>query len=371
MAESPEASARAPRRRWPVMLVSVLASLLVLELAYRVYLRAFASQDEYSKYMPYGEVSAHDRIYRGHHYLNYSLTEGYQSRDGKNRHNALGYRGKEIARAKPAGTYRILLLGGSTAYDTSIADWRKTWAEQLERILCDERGQRVEVVNCGCGGWTSWESLLDLELRGLELDPDLVVVYFGVNDVHARLVEPASYTGDNSGYAQQWHPDEALWQHFVLLRWMCTRLGFARKNTIGELAFHETVPEKRELEVLAANPPRYLERNTELVLDVCAARKVDVLLSTFAWCTTKRDYVAHEGYKRGLDETNAVTRAVAARRGAPLYDFKAQMPIDESFWADGRHNSEAGARKKAELFAAAILERFGPALVPHPASGGR
>ena len=98
---------------------------------------------------------------------------------------------------------------------------------------------------------------------------------------------------------------------------------------------------------------------------VCAARRVDVLLSTFAWCTTRRDYVAHEGYRRGLDETNAVTRAVAARRGAPLYDFKAQMPEDEALWADGRHNSEAGARKKAELFAAAILERFGPALAPH------
>ena len=158
---------------------------------------------------------------------------------------------------------------------------------------------------------------------------------------------------------------------FVLLRWIATRLGFARKNAIGELAFRETVPEARELEVLAANPPRYLERNTELVLDACAARKVDVLLSTFAWCTSKRDYVAHAGYRRGLDETNASTRAVAARRGAPLYDFKAQMPEDENLWADGRHNSEAGARKKAELFAAAILERFGPALHSKAAASGR
>lgn len=371
MSESSEAGARAPRRRWGLVLLTALLTLLVLEVAYRIYLGRFARAEEYSKYMPYGEVPPREHLYRGHHYLNYALTEGYASRDGKNRHNALGYRGKELARARPAGTYRILVLGGSTAYDTSIADWRDSWAEQLERILREQHGQQVEVVNCGCGGWTSWESLLDLELRGLELDPDLVLVYFGVNDVHARLVEPAQYASDNGGYARQWHPDEASWQHLVLLRWMATRLGFARKNTIGELAFREPLPPERELEALAANPPVWLERNTALVLDACAARGVDVLLSTFAWCPAKGDYVAREGYRVGLEQTNASLRALAARRGAKLYDFQAEMPRDEALWADGRHSNEAGARRKAELFAAAILRSCGPALVPRPRGEAR
>ena len=51
-------------------------------------------------------------------------------------------------------------------------------------------------------------------------------------------------------------------------------------------------------------------------------------------------------------------RALAARMDAPFHDFAAEMPLDLEFWADGVHNTAAGARKKAELFASFIAAHF-------------
>jgi hypothetical protein len=34
------------------------------------------------------------------------------------------------------------------------------------------------------------------------------------------------------------------------------------------------------------------------------------------------------------------------------------MPLDLEYWSDGVHNTAAGARRKAELFATFIAERF-------------
>ena len=55
----------------------------------------------------------------------------------------------------------------------------------------------VEVLNAGVPGYNSWESAIDFQTRVLDAEPDLVVVFFGVNDVHARLVDSGAQGGRN------------------------------------------------------------------------------------------------------------------------------------------------------------------------------
>jgi hypothetical protein len=108
--------------------------------------------------------------------------------------NSLGLRSAEIARAKPPGTKRILMLGDSFTEGNGV-DQSETFSSRLQAKL-DAAGleQRFEVVNAGVGSYSSLIELLYLETAGLELQPDLVILNFDLSDLHddiqyARVAE--------------------------------------------------------------------------------------------------------------------------------------------------------------------------------------
>jgi lysophospholipase L1-like esterase len=335
------------------LVLFTLAAWLAVELGVRIWLVFFASQEQAFKLRPLTEVPLTEQIYRAHPYTAYCLNEVYRSRDGRNRHNSHGYRGDEITQPKPAGTYRILMLGGSTTYETGIADWRETTTVQMQRLLGERAGARpVEVINAGCGGWNSWESLIDLQFRGLALQPDLVIVYCGTNEVHARLVPHAAYKRDGSGFRKPWSADSALWEHSLALRWCALRLSLIPRNSVADLTEIDHGKKKTEGEgLLELNAPSYYADNLEQMIALCRAKGVGIVLATWASCPDKQDYAATPIYQRGFAEINQTTRAVAERSGALLYDHAPEMPTDERYWRDGNHVNAEGARIKAELFA--------------------
>ncbi len=106
--------------------------------------------------------------------------------------------------------------------------------------------------------------------------------------------------------------------------------------------------------LLDENPPVYFRRNLISMVAVARAHEVQPMLVTWAHSPHLNDYVSTEHYERGLREGNEVVRQVAERFGVPLFDFAAVMPTDREYWKDGRHVNEAGALKKAQLFAAFI-----------------
>jgi lysophospholipase L1-like esterase len=253
----------------------------------------------------------------------------------------------------------VLVLGGSTTYETGIRDWRDTTWVEMQRLLGDELGHpEVEIVNAGCGGWTSWESLIDLAFRGLALEPDLVVVLCGANDVHARLVPPEHYVRDNSGYRRQWNPGETLWDRSLVLRLIGIPLGLATENGLGALASHRYQDEGLEDAWLDANPPLHYATNLRQMIALCRAQGAEVMLATWPWTDRLDDYAARPHYQRGFEQTNAVTVAVAEEQGVALLDHAAQMPRDERYWSDGRHVNVEGGRLKARFFAEFVAATF-------------
>lgn len=97
--------------------------------------------------------------------------------------NALGFRGPEIAVPKPAGTFRVVCLGGSTTFDVLATSDEAAWPGRLEKIL-RAKHPRVEVVNAGLGGYATDHSLMPEYWSNVEkVEPDVVVVYHATNDI--------------------------------------------------------------------------------------------------------------------------------------------------------------------------------------------
>ena len=348
-------------------LVAISIFFCSLEALARVWLFLIASPVQFGRYALYDEVRPQNRRFSPHPYLNYYSTPNYVSLNGLSRHNSYGFRGKDIQVPKPKGLFRIAILGGSTVYSTAVEDDEKVFTAILEKTLKERYGHtNVEVVNAGCGGYNSWESLVDLEFRILDIEPDLVVVYHGTNDVHARLVNPKAYRGDDSGRRKQWSaPKRYFYESSVFLRILNKNLKIFRVDQNNIDYFVDAPTTKQNLidtgyneilggtpmETLERNPPIYYERNLRNMVAIAKEHGVQIVLATWAWSPYFNQYTSAPHYIKGFEECNQVVKEVAETHHVPFFDFANLMPKDKQYWADGAHENEKGSVVKAEIWA--------------------
>ncbi len=178
-----------------VFVVTAIVCLILLEVAAAF---MFARSPMTSgKKLVLTAIGSHERFVRvkdgyiiPHPYLLYVNRPGFADSAGV-QIDSLGYRGREIAREKPPGTYRVLTLGGSTTMSWPyVEDPSQTWSGQVEAGLSRAFPDRTfEVVNGGLAFATSAELLAGYMFRHRYLHPDLVIIHTGGNDVDPLMFE--------------------------------------------------------------------------------------------------------------------------------------------------------------------------------------
>jgi hypothetical protein len=103
--------------------------------------------------------------------------------------NSMQFRSdKELEVPKPADTYRIFITGGSTAYGSGAPSDDKTIAGYLNAILTGQltpvTRQKYEIFTMANPAWASTQERIVIENLLSELEPDMVIAFSGVNDVH-------------------------------------------------------------------------------------------------------------------------------------------------------------------------------------------
>ena len=109
------------------------------------------------------------------------------------RTSSLGYRGPEISRRKPPGTFRVVVLGSSNTMGHGVED-EQTYARLLEGWLAEQvrPGCRVEVVNLAVSGDSPTQQLLRLQVEAPGLEPDwflsdITALDLSLEEQHLRL----------------------------------------------------------------------------------------------------------------------------------------------------------------------------------------
>ena len=102
--------------------------------------------------------------------------------DHRIRINSIGLRDREVAIPKPAGTFRVLVLGDSYA-EAKQVPLEEAFSERLEASLAAAYpGRRHEVVNGGVSGYGTADELRFYEILGRRLEPDAVVLAFAAGN---------------------------------------------------------------------------------------------------------------------------------------------------------------------------------------------
>jgi lysophospholipase L1-like esterase len=363
-------------RKLSLTVLSLLLCFAVLELGARAWLHWFASEQAFLDCASIAQLRARlgeFERFRAHRHLGFALAPDY--RKGDNRHNALGFRGEEIAIEKAAGTVRIACCGDSTTYGEGVDDYKASTPYLLEQALRAD-GHQVEVINAGCPGWTTLETLINFETRLLELQPDYLVVCHGMNDALTRIVWPHSaHRADYSGWLRRDdHVREAsLLETSTLARILLVESGRIQPHgsimrIIGDAAEtchtftfqdqrrRDAYPAGVFLEVpiermLEQNPPVFFERNLRSLMALAAANDTRVVLATFAFSRDvqfrSRPYQGHPALQAALEATNAIVRRLGQETQTEVVDFERELVAAELF-TDGMHFTEAGNRARAE-----------------------
>lgn len=298
--------------------------------------------------------------------------------------NRWGLRGRDVEREKPAGTYRILALGGSTVFSAPLP-LEETWPEVLAARLRERYpGVPIEVLN-GAAEWhTTEHSLIKLMTWFRDFDPDLVIVYHAINDLSRSFVPDlfgtGTYRSDYGHYhgavARLARPRELTWP-LVRIRlgyWfsdlLCHRVRIAGPDGNGlhglttaffpkadpvdvtdwpslsafERNLHEIAGfAKRQgyVLILASQPSLYRADLTE--------REQEVL-----WTPISHQWDGHcaslASMIDGMRRFNATARHVAEEEGVGFVDLDAVVPKTTEYMYDDVHYTAKGCARIAAAF---------------------
>lgn len=293
--------------------------------------------------------------------------------------NARGQRAtnvRDVPVPKPEGTYRVVCEGGSTTFDLLAPDDAGTWPARLGTLL----RPRADVVNGGFPGWTSLESLVSLETRDLDLTPDLVVVFSGVNDL-----QPAGYVPFSPDYTAG-HAEilprvtgvapvpVSLVSRLVFVEWLRGRLR-ARNPQEGREGYTPSYEWKGgpKRDDIPAEAVAVYERNLRSTIAVAAAHGARTLLVAQSahvraghetadrkWLEGWTPGLTASGYLAGLARYNAAAKKLGDEGLALFLDPFLAGSFTDAHFLDPVHFSPAGSELFAKTLAAYVDGPGGP-----------
>lgn len=348
--------------RWRVV-ATFLVPLVAGEIFARIWVAARYTKERIEQLTTHSPLRGR---FASHPYLPFVLSPEFEGQ------NALGFRGVPFDPKKPAGVRRIVCVGASTTYG-SLTDASDSWPAELGKLV-SERPGHCEVINAGVPGWTSTELFVNFVLRVLPLEPDIVALLPGRNEMF-----PQAYNRFTHDYTHFRRPGFSFpvsnYGHKELFRWSylfmlaCTvggeRFGWSETEEhplYGGIVW-ENKPTAEEALANMDDPERMstYRSSLEAILEICKARGIRVLVCTMQLRADRldleelpRDPRVNERLGRLIEQDNEVAREIARRFELPIVET-AQLSSRGELFLDDSHLTREGHRIQARIVYDALL----------------
>jgi lysophospholipase L1-like esterase len=269
---------------------------------------------------------------------------------------------RDIRMPKPEGLIRINCLGASTTGNYINLDGGVfSYPLELEKILKNRfPGKQIEVNNCGVGGRTSAEILIDFELNIIDTQPDIIVIYHGYNDLVPSLTpefkSDYSHAKRNLGEVWPYYRMASIFPDLPLAFYNFFVIQFFGQN-IRQSLLDAVSRGHADLSSGFQGLETY-QRNIEHIVNLCKSNGIKVILSTY--CHYMYDDVKnskiHMKYHEGVLLENEAMRRIAKKHGVPLVDNNRIFPYEEKYFVDSVHFSPEGMQLLAENISITIID---------------
>lgn len=300
--------------------------------------------------------------------------------------NNVGLRGDHLPLRKSAEEFRVFVVGGSTT-ECLYLDDTVTLTRVLQNRLNALAGggaREIKVYGAGKSGARTHDHVEMIAHRLVHLQPDLIVVFTGINDLRAAMNGGDHlFLPPREGPATRWALDDLAKlaatefqvgrRVFALLR--PDDYQSAILNITLTSDYRRAVGHRRALPPTMAPPhtavPPYRD-NLQSMLGVARSHGVPLVFMTQAtswnspepemeqwhWMSASRDSAyAGDRLDAAMESYNDAMRSVASAGAVPLFDLARELPKSGRYMYDDVHFNIAGARVTADLLARFLVDR--------------
>jgi lysophospholipase L1-like esterase len=297
--------------------------------------------------------------------------------------NNMGYRGDRLTTPKPDGEFRIFLVGGSSAECFYLDDSASIGFILQDRLNEQLSGDAVRVYNAGKSGDASDDHVSMLVHRIVHLEPDMVIVFSGINDL-SRSIYGYDYLhyvkGDpRSGYSIL----KFVFTEFQIgrrLYYLLKRLSPTDEQVLEEITevsnYRAKIDLRKSAPVSNKRPKTDVEayaKNLRTIVGTAQAQGIQLVFMTqqstwnsavdpeaqnWHWMLYRNGVTYREDFMdEALESYNDVIREIARKHDVPLYDLATVMPKSLDYFYDDVHFNVPGAKKAGTALASFILEQ--------------
>jgi lysophospholipase L1-like esterase len=355
-----------------LLVVTLVLSVVLVEMVLRAYaaiaetaLAQALRADPYAVLVePHGDLGYRPRPGRTVRYANGTSANV----------NSMGFRGPTVPVPKPHGTFRVILLGGSTTFGWGVNDSETIDTHMREILAARYPNRAIEVANLAFDGYDSYQLYERFRTDGQRLEPNVLIVNTGINDARNAWFTDLD-DGDERTLlyretleqlrAEQARGGPTLWtrvKHWFygarVPGWLRQQLdaaaGRSAVATMGEPPFYWDAVD-------------YFERNLRRLVDLSARSGSAVLFSTppsslrtrynptdapraSYWV---RDAQTTQVYRDSLSARMRELALEEAEKGRAV-SFVSWPELGAALFLDDAHLTPRGNRELAEKFAAAL-----------------
>lgn len=311
--------------------------------------------------------------------------------------NSLGFRGEEIQKDKPQGTFRIVVLGGSTVLNREVPFEQNAVRVLEKKLRAQYPDKKIEVINAGKDYYTSEHSVIQYMFKIRDLHPDLVIMWHGINDMWASCtIEGLTHGPYKSDYSHllgatanivfsYFRPQPVIQVKLVSIDFLSRAISdnlysdltksiqkqyrqkqeeayLIGKNTISIHDFPSLKAYKRNLSyfiyltqhdhvpLILGDQPNMLKTNPTL------EETADIMFPRLV-CLKDNKYYNLESLHYAITQFNATTKILAQENNVDFVDLDSIVPKNLSYFVDSVHYTAQGDKVIADALFKEIVQK--------------
>lgn len=259
------------------------------------------------------------------------------------------HRNNPTSTSKLANTIRIITVGGSTTanerpYRVNQIDYSKA----LETKLTDGFKDSIfEVLNAGGDAYSTAQSLINIEFRLVEFNPDIIILMHNINDSSVNAFKDGTTSDYSNKYAQSYYLNPAL-------QGSLSFVGFLTQSRLLSKAGLPKLLADKGGDINVANEYDYglhiFKRNLASIASLCKLHHIDLVLLTQPYTMELHRYIR----KKVFMAYNQAISDVANEQDVVFVDMFSKFGHEKKYFVDPFHYSPEGIDRFSTILYSAL-----------------